>query len=152
MSARPLLAGSGLAIAVLLLVALPAMAACAISTTGVNFGTYDVFATAPRDWTGSVTYRCTVTSPLMIILDKGGATTFNPRQMRNGSKALNYNLYLDASRTIIWGDGTGGTHVYTDPAPVKNQSVTVTIFGRIPAGQDVNAGSYSNTITVTINF
>ena len=72
--------------------------------------------------------------------------------MLKSSEALTYNLYLDASRTTIWGDGTGGTQAYSDPSAKKNQSVTVTIYGRIPAGQDVSAVSYSNTITATINF
>ena len=30
--------------------------------------------------------------------------------------------------------------------------MTLTIFGRIPAGQDVAAGSYSDSVVVTISF
>ncbi len=67
------------------------------------------------------------------------------------SDALNYNLYLDAARTSIWGDGTGGTALFTVAIP-SGKAVNVTIFGRIPAGQDVAAGSYSDSIVVTIQF
>jgi spore coat protein U-like protein len=34
----------------------------------------------------------------------------------------------------------------------SGKPVTVTVFGRIPAGQDVAAGIYSDTIIVTIQF
>jgi spore coat protein U-like protein len=130
----------------------PVMAACTISTTSVSFGAYDVFNAAPRDSTGNVVFNCNRRDPITIVLDRGGAPSFNPRRMLKGSEPLNYNLYLNAARTIIWGDGSGGTQVYSDARPRRNQNVIVTIFSRIPAGQDVSSGSYTNTITATINF
>jgi spore coat protein U-like protein len=30
--------------------------------------------------------------------------------------------------------------------------VSVTVYGRIPPGQDISAGSYSDTVTVVVNF
>lgn len=131
-----------------------AEAACTISTTAVNFGTYNVFSASPDNATGQVTYRCTAPRPPLVTiqLDKGGAPTFNPRQMRMGSEVLNYNLYLDSTRTTIWGDGTGGSQTYIRSNPPPNQNINVNVFGRIPAGQDVSAGSYSATVTATIFF
>ena len=87
-----------------------------------------------------------------MTLDRGGAVTFDPRRMLKGTEALSYNLYLDAARTKIWGNGTGVSQVYTNANPPNNRNVTVTIFGRVPAQQDVSAGAYSNTIIATINF
>ncbi len=129
-----------------------AMATCTISTTPVSFGTYNVFFSTPLDSTGSVTFNCDNRANITITLNNGGATTFNPRRMLKGSEALNYNLYRDATRTSIWGDGTGGTQVYSDPRTPRNQNVTLTVYGRIPAGQDVSVGTYTNTVTATINF
>jgi spore coat protein U-like protein len=131
-----------------------AEAACTISTTAVNFGTYNVFSASPDNATGQVTYRCTAPRPPLVTiqLDKGGAPTFNPRQMRMGSEILNYNLYLDSTRTTIWGDGTGGSQTYTRSNPPLNQNINLNVFGRIPAGQDVSAGSYGATVTATIFF
>lgn len=131
-----------------------AEAACTISTTAVNFGGYNVFSASPDDATGQVTYRCTNPRPPLVTiqLDKGGAPTFNPRQMRMGSEVLNYNLYLDSTRSTIWGDSTGGSQTYTRSNPPTNQNINVSVFGRIPAGQDVSAGSYSATVTATIFF
>ena len=149
---RAVILACGVVIGVLALAA-PARAACSIGTTAVGFGAYDVFASTPRDSTGTITYRCSQGNPVTIFLSKGGAATFNPRQMvKAGGEALTYNLYLDASRTTIWGDLTGGTSAYTNASPPRNQDNPVTIYGRIPAGQDVSAGSYGDTITATINF
>ena len=136
----------------LLCVASDAEANCSISTTGVNFGVYDVFASVPVDSTGSVRYQCSgSTGNIAITISQGASGTFNSRAMMVGSDALTYNLYLDAARTTIWGDGTAGTGLFTLPN-VTGKPVTLTIFGRIPAGQDVAAGSYSDSVLVTIQF
>ena len=128
-------------------------ASCTISAVDVSFGTYNVFSASPLDSTGSVTYTCTDIRPsvrITINLSRGGAPTFNPRRMLKSGEALNYNLYMDAARTTIWGDATSGTSQY---GPVKaNPTDTLTIYGRIPAGQDVTAGSYTDTVVATINF
>jgi spore coat protein U-like protein len=132
----------------------PAEAACTISTTAVAFGTYNVFSASPDDATGRITFRCTAPRPPLVTiqLDKGGAPSFNPRQMRQGSEILNYNLYLDSTRSTIWGDGTGGSQTFTQSNPQANRNINVTVYGRIPAGQDVRAGAYSATVTATISF
>ena len=153
--AKKVLVALGLALAVLLVTPFLAVAVpnCDISTTGVSFGTYNVFSATPLDSTGSVSYKCTGNAAnITIALDRGGAPSFNPRQMLKGTEALNYNLYRDAARTTIWGDGTGGTSVYSDPNPPNGLTTPVTIYGRIPAGQDVSAGTYTNTVTATITF
>lgn len=136
-----------------LLAAPVAEAACNISTTAVTFGTYNVFQGAPDDAAGQVTFQCTTFELFVRIdLDRGGAPSFDPRQMRQGSEILTYNLYRDASRNTIWGDGTGGTQSYFQLFVPRNQNINVPVYGRIPAGQDVSAGIYTNTVTATIQF
>jgi spore coat protein U-like protein len=71
--------------------------------------------------------------------------------MRHGSLRLGYNLYLDALRSSIWGNGTSGTDHLSTTVPA-NGSVNVTIYGRISAKQDARIGAYSDTITVTATF
>jgi len=106
----------------------------------------------PQDTTGTVTYNCTGAMPtptsITIQLNQGNASSYNPRQLRSGPDSLNYNLYLDAAGQFIWGDTTGGTSAYT--STVLNGNVT--IYGRIPARQNVKVGTYTDTIVVTINF
>jgi spore coat protein U-like protein len=53
--------------------------------------------------------------------------------------------------STIWGDGGGSSSVQT-ALVAKDMPWNATLFGRIPARQNVSAGSYSDTITVTIDF
>ena len=76
--------------------------------------------------------------------------------MLSGANPLNYNLYFDAAYTQVRGDGTGGSQTgganFTLSNSNKTDSTTSTIYGRAPALQDVAAGTYSDTITVTITY
>ncbi len=127
-------------------------ATCSIGTTPVSFGAYDVFSTIPVDITGSITFNCDAAASVSVVLSKGGSSTYNPRRMLSGIEQLNYNLYLDAAKSTIWGDGTGSTSIYSNPSTPVNQNVTVTIYGSVPARQNAKVGSYSDTVTVTINY
>lgn len=126
---------------------------CTISVTSVAFGNYNVFTTTPDDSNGTITYRCNSSAVnISISLSDGSSSTFSPRTLRKDGEILSYNLYRNAARTQIWGNGTGGTSVYTRANPPNNQNVNVTVYGRIPALQDVSAGNYSDTVSAVINF
>ncbi|MBH0192433.1 MAG: spore coat protein U domain-containing protein, partial [Nitrospira sp.] len=103
---------------------------------------------------GSVSVRCSGlgkgTEQVSISLSTGGSGSFNPRTLSQGSERLNYNLYLDPGHTQIWGNGTGGTLKHVSVS--NNRPAIIPIFGRIPPGQDVSAGTYSDTIVVTIDY
>jgi spore coat protein U-like protein len=123
--------------------------------SGVSFGVYDVFNAAPTLANGMIVYQCSNFVPagqvVKINLSRGNAPTYNPRFMKNGLQHLQYNLYLDAGFTKIWGNNTGGSFQYSQNT-LNGVATTVTIFGRITAGQDLTAGAYSDTITVTMNW
>jgi spore coat protein U-like protein len=128
-------------------------AQCSISTTPVVFGTYNVFSSAPVDSTGTVSYQCNGGAKnVLLTMTRGQSVTYLPRQLEKGSEKLTYNLFLDAARTTIWGDFSAGTGGYSNVDPPNKQDFNVTVYGRIPAGQDISAGSYSDTVTVLMNF
>jgi spore coat protein U-like protein len=142
------------------LIALAAAAApaqaCTISATGVAFGAYNPQSAANDDATGTVNLACptAVTAPI-VALSKGGASTYSPRRMTSGAFNLNYNLYTATARTVIWGDGTGGTVTVTLSGGTLSggtRNFSRSIFGRVPGSQNVGAGSYSDTITLTVTF
>lgn len=74
--------------------------------------------------------------------------------MRSGSNTLGYNLYTDATRSTIWGDGNAGTFTIADAYVLT--AITITrnypVYGRIFPGQNVRVGSYADSITVTVNY
>lgn len=129
---------------------------CAFAgVVGVNFGGYDVFSPAPLDSTGSITVRCTGVGPgdtVLVSLSRGASASFFPRLLPNARTPLAYNLYLDAARLVVWGDGSGGSTPYGPVQPVDGSDLVLPIYGRVPAQQNVVAGSYSDTLVVTIQF
>jgi spore coat protein U-like protein len=118
--------------------------------TGVAFGTYSVFAPADDLSNVNFTISCTALRQASIALSRGGSGTYTPRRM---SGTANYNLWGDAGRTIIWGDGSGGTYTFSAVNwSLGTLTYSGTICGSIPAGQDLAPGSYSDTITATLSY
>ena len=129
-------------------------AVCSIRSASVAFGTYDPFNPVSLNTAGQFVYICgNRDHNVFISLSRGSASSFQPRVMKNGSSSLQYNLYLDPAKTIIWGDGSEGTQAYfiKNPQP-NNQELSVPIYGSIPPGQNVPVGAYSDTLTLTIDF
>lgn len=137
----------------LLAAATRADAACTLSSTSITFGTYDVFQAGPSDSTGTITYRCDNNDHgIRITISSGSSGTFASRALQNGSETMAYNLFLNAAFTQVWGDGTGGTTTYFLHNPPNKKDVPVTVYSRIPAGQDVAVGSYGDTVVVTLEY
>jgi spore coat protein U-like protein len=137
-------------VALVTLAAPPASAqstTCTVSSSGVNFGSYDVFSTSPDDITGSITVSCSASTSYAIALSAGSGS-YGARTLTNGPQILDYNLYTDATRTTVWGDGTGGTATVSGTAA----SQTYTVYGSIAAGQNVSVGSYTDVVVVTLTF
>lgn len=133
---------------------------CSVSTAPVSFGSYNPLSPAPNTATGTVTVTCTVTlvglwESWTIAFSQGNSGNFNSRSMLNGGSVLSYNLYTSAAYTAVWGDGSGSTAEVSSPLSllqVGNASFNYPVYGVIPAGQDRAAGTFIDTITVTVNY
>lgn len=146
-----------LATLLLLGIAPAAQAACVgllgVSATAVSFQAYSPLSASPKTAVGSVTIGCVGLGLLpnaIIKLSSGSAGSFAPRKMKNGGAALNYNLYTDTGS--VWGDGSPGTAVKEFKALLSLGSISYPVDGRIPAGQDAAPGSYSDAISVIVEF
>jgi len=123
---------------------------CTISATDVNLGTYD--PGSALNGTGTITYQCTPGLSPSIALDGGSNSSGNPsgREMSGSSGFLSYNIYQDDSDTVLWGDGTDGSTV---SATADGNQDTATTYVTVPSGQSsAAAGSYTDTVTATINW
>mgnify|MGYP001121486766 FL=1 len=141
-------------------------ATCAVVGTPLAFGAYTSPGGAQLDTTSTLTVTCTPDYLLLtcrtdytVKLSTGIAGGYAPRQLASGANRLDYNLYTSAARTTVWGDGTGGTS--TVPGTINTSLLLLvclagnnnhTVYGRIPASQNVAAGLYSDTITVTVSY
>lgn len=132
---------------------------CIATTGAVSFGTYDPSSGSAKDASGSVTVTCTAGTTYTIALDAGanagtGGDATTRQMLANASDLLPYTLYLDASRTTIWGDGANGTSV--NPAAGSftgdGSAQAHVAYGRITAGQYVAPGSYVDTVVATVTY
>lgn len=133
---------------------------CTIAANSFNFGTYDPLSAVANDTTGTVSVTCSalVINALVnydIQLSTGSSSSYTERTMISGAYNLGYNFYTNSSRTLVWGDGSGGTSVINDGytlailAPVTRN---YTIYGQIPAEQAVAPGAYTDSIVATVVF
>ena len=123
--------------------------ACTLNVTGVNFGSYDVFSNSALDTTGNIDVNCPSGIGYSMALSAGSGT-YKQRIMSGGAHTLNYNLYTAANRAVVWGDSISGGAILSDSG--TGMSVNHVVHGRIPALQNVHAGSYNDTITVVLTF
>jgi spore coat protein U-like protein len=126
-----------------------ALAACTATVVPVIFGAYNPVSGQALDNAGRVDITCLPASAYTISMS-AGLGSYAARTMASGPDRLAYNLYIDYARTVVWGDGTGGSFTVGGTAGITATSHTV--HGRIPGGQTVRAGAYADTLLLTVAF
>jgi len=128
-------------------------ASCTLSTSPLAFGSVDTLSASPVLGTGGLSIACTNGSAWSATagVGAGAGATFAARRLTSGASTLDYQIFTDAARTTLWGDGTASTAAITGTGTGSAQAVTV--YGRIPAGQTTApAGSYTDTVSVTVTY
>jgi spore coat protein U-like protein len=125
---------------------------CSIATSPVTFAVYDPLSATDNDSTGgSVIITCTKNAVTTIGLNFGSnAGGVSPAKMSDGASTpsfLTYALYSNSGRSTLW----SGAVFDTGTAPSK-AARPFTVYGRITAGQDVPAGTFTDTVLATVNF
>lgn len=108
---------------------------------------------APPLTSGSVTVTCTNGAPYNIEMNPGlhGTDGSSPtRYVANGSNLLNYGIYSATCTCSPWGD-TVGTNTVAATGNGAAQTYTVYVQFGTP-GYNVPAGTYTDTVTVTIAY
>jgi spore coat protein U-like protein len=128
-------------------------AGCEVSASPIVFGNYDSVHPADLVTVGTLMLSCSgVHGPVKIELTTGDSQTYRQRVMHLGANQLSYNLYLDATATSVWGDGSAGSRVFTTPAPSNGAVIRVAVYGRIHSRQDSAAGVYRDNVSVRLIF
>jgi len=124
---------------------------CTFVAGNMDFGTH-TNTLSNIDVAGSVTVNCTNTLPYTISLNQGGGSgaTVALRQATSGSNTLDYELYTDANRTTLWGDGSLGTIAQGGVGTGSAQPIDV--YGRVIAQSTPPSGTYTDSVTATITW
>lgn len=143
-----------------------AHAGCTISSSGLAFGAYPTLGFAGQLGSADVTSTATISvacqgmpasSSYTLALGPSAAGSGNrisTRYLANarGGDPMAFNLFTDANRTVVWGDGVTGALIRgTLDAGGSHSSVAV--YGKIPAGQStLRAGSFQGSMTLTLTY
>ena len=127
------------------------LANCGVSASPLAFGTYSPAASSATNATTTLAVTCTNGTTYTVSLSAGSGTgaTIATRKLTSGSNTLNYSLYSNAAATTVWGD-TVGTNTVAGTGSGAAQNLTV--YGSIPASQNAFAGSYTDTVNVTLTY
>ena len=129
------------------------------SVPGAAFGSYSDSSPAPTDTSTSVAVTCTrVGGPanVAVTLAIGPSATSGQiatRSMGSGTNLLNYNLFRDSARSAVWGQTAGVDTQSIALNNIPNNSSaggTFVVYGRIPALQNVAAGTYGDSVSLML--
>lgn len=124
--------------------------ACEISVapTMLDFQTHGVLSTN-IDNTSTMSVTCTTDAVYNIGLNGGASGSVAARTMTDGTDFVGYQLYQEAGRTTVWGD-TVGTD--TQQRNGTGTAEVITVFGRVPVQTTPPAGTYLDTVLVTVTY
>lgn len=128
------------------------VASCDVVASALAFGNYDPVTASNLDAETTFSVVCTNGTPYNVGMSLGsgaGASMATRRMTRSGgAQTLNYVLYQDNQRSVLWGntgtDRQAGTGAGTPD--------TIHLYGRVPMQQAAPAGSYSDTIVITVSW
>ncbi len=131
------------------------LAACSVTTTPVNFGT---FGGTQVDADGGISVTCSEGVPFGIKAHGGNA--FNPltqqRQMTSAAgNTIGYQLFKEAARTNIWGSCRGFCPLQATAVESVGTGTlqAFTVFGRAFASASVPPnGMYTDSVLVEVEF
>jgi spore coat protein U-like protein len=121
---------------------------CSVSATTLDFGTVGLLS-ANTDNTSALTVQCANGVAYQVGLDTGQHATGPTRRLQGPGGFVTYELYRNSARTQRWGT-TLNSDTVAGSGNGSNQALTV--YGRVPGQTTPSAGTYNDTITVTVTY
>ena len=126
-------------------------ATCNLSATAMNFGTLADLTTAQAT-TNQIAITCTTGAVYAVALNNGmngGTSPTNRIMVSPSNQKLRYGIFKDAAHVQAWG-ATTGSNTLTGTGTGVAQNITA--YALLPAQGNPSAGTYSDTVVVTINY
>lgn len=133
----------------------PISSAVTVSATDLSFGTYA--PSSPSHASAGISVRCSALGidllpSFTVSLIAASSADPSARTLNSGARRLNYNIYTTSGYSAVWGDGSSGSATQSYSSLLVLGSVAFTAWGRLPQGQYVPAGTYSDRITVLVSY
>ena len=90
--------------------------------------------------------QCTKALPYNVLIGAGLNDQGTQRRMSNGGEFINYNLYQDTGRNTQWGKATAVAKTAT------GTQENLAIYGQVPPQDVPSAGTYTDTVQVTVSW
>ncbi|MBU8545387.1 MULTISPECIES: spore coat protein U domain-containing protein [Roseomonadaceae] len=137
-----------------------ATASCSVTSTSMSFGSYDGSMASPTVSTAIIAVTClALDQPTVVTFSialLGGTGGQGGRQLSSGAERLDFEIYTDANRSIVFGEGAGGTALLSGSGTASQVAplrMNFTVYGRAPARQRApRAGAYTEALTVLMTY
>lgn len=144
----PLLAQSGRSKTADLSVVAAVTNSCTLTVNPLPFGPYDPVGankTTPLTQQATLNVQCGPSQFFSIELDNGQHASGTTRAMVGPANGrLTYELFGDSSYRTPFGVRASWTDL--------QGASTMTVYGRVPAGQNPQIGNYTDTVLVTVKY
>lgn len=120
---------------------------CSVSATAMNFGNTGVLL-GNADAASTIGVQCSNGVSYQVGLGNGSHASGNTRRMAGASGFVTYELYRDSARTQRWGNATGSTVLGTGNGGTQ----TLPVYGRVAAQATPAAGTYTDTVVVSVTY
>jgi len=145
-AAGPVIAGSATSTLGVRVVVQPS---CSVSGATLDFGSYTSGQAGDLGGFTQIAYSHCAPGQLRFQLDGGSSGSTTARKLGNGSGGqLNYGIFRDSARAQNFGQGTDARLLTVDVSGSGN----VSVYGKIPGGQVAAAGTYTDTVVITMDF
>ncbi len=145
-AAGPVIAGSATSTLGVRVVVQPS---CSVSGATLDFGSYTSGQAGDLGGFTQIAYSHCAPGQLRFQLDGGSSGSTTARKLGNGSGGqLNYGIFRDLARAQNFGQGTDARLLTVDVSGSGN----VSVYGKIPGGQVAAAGTYTDTVVITMDF
>lgn len=136
---------------------------CSVTTTSssnITFSSVNA-GTAPTSANGTFSVNCSNTTPFNVGLAPSNASTAGTGTMKgtgsNSTTTVAYQLYQNTGLTTVWGNTATASSVGNGVAGTGNgmnssKAISETVYAAVTGSTDVAPDTYSDTVTINVNF
>jgi len=127
------------------------LAGCRVFATPMVFVVVPPYTNVKADATATINVQCTPNTAYTIEINRGLHNNGINRRMHNptANDYFQYDVYKDPPRSSVW--GTGQAQNVTGNSGATGVNVW-TVYGRTEQINRLKAGSYRDTLTITVTF